>query len=97
MVKVSETYCDIKDCKNVSFKDDSRLPVVFTTEQNEGRMAKAPYIEMLELDLCKAHYEDFLFTTPLTASGAMGHNEYRLDVKLNRHSFEGNNNEGGGR
>lgn len=93
MVKVTETYCDIKDCENVSFKDDLRLPVVFITEQNEGRLATEPYIEMLELDLCKVHYEDFIFNSPLTASGAMGNNEYRLDVKLNRHSFGGNKNE----
>lgn len=91
MVKVSETYCDIKDCPNVSYKDDLRLPVVFTTEQTEGK-SSAPYIDMCELDLCKEHYNDFLFTSPLTAIGAQGHNEYRLDVKLNRHSFEGESN-----
>lgn len=49
------------------------LPVLFLTEQNEGRPVK-PYIQMQEIDLCADCLDR---CTVIEANGCMGVNEYR--------------------
>lgn len=51
----------------------AKLPVIFTTEQNEGRPSK-PYVQMEQLDLCRECLDRYI---AVAASGAMGVNDYR--------------------
>lgn len=86
MVKVTECKCDILDCGLEAEHEGISLPVTFLTEQTEGT-ARFPYIDFKQLDLCDMHYNEFLFNNPLTANGAQGHNNYSLDVRLDRESW----------
>ena len=74
MKKIMEVYvCDI--CKR---KDSTvtpiNYPVVFHTEQTEGRSVN-PYISQQKIDVC----DDCLCTIcKLDGYGAQGHNDYRI-------------------
>lgn len=53
------------------------LPVVFTTEQNEGT-ACAPYFDNETVDICPECFDKLLKQWPITATGAQGYNTYRM-------------------
>ena len=91
MSKVTTYQCDIKDC-NLSLNDKAlrgisvkttSFPVVFTTEQTEGK-ATQPYIDWIGVDLCEFHQAKLLDTLPITATGAMGHNELKFKEDSNQ-------------
>ncbi len=65
--------CDL--CKFINDKCKKiKYPVVFTTEQNEGRRCD-PYISYDEIDVCPSCERKILM---VRATGAMGHNDYRV-------------------
>lgn len=70
--------CDI--CKkNVDGKvQNLQIPVIFHTDQTEGRCCK-PYISVEKLDLCE---ECVMKITNVHGSGAQGFNEYELRVPI---------------
>ena len=51
-----------------------KYPVIFTTDQTEGRPTK-PYVSMELIDLCDSCAKAVL---KLEGQGAQGHNEYRF-------------------
>ena len=63
--------CDC--CKKEKPTQKVKYPVLFTTEQTEGR-AVAPYISYQELDLCESCIR---LNVGIAGSGAMGYNEYK--------------------
>lgn len=52
------------------------LPVVFLTEQNEGRSSK-PYFDNAKIDVCPECYKRLLEEYPITGYGAQGYNTYK--------------------
>jgi hypothetical protein len=70
--------CDI--CKVVSQKSfiEEKLPIIFHTEQNEGRSCE-PYLEFLKLDVCANCYQKILKGYAIHAEGAQGYNSYYLN------------------
>ena len=52
------------------------VPVIFHTEQNEGRWSE-PYISMEELDLCE---NCVMKVTNIHATGAQGDNQYKFQL-----------------
>lgn len=87
MAKITKYSCDIVGCSEEATRESISLPVTFLTEQTEGK-AVMPYIDFKQIDLCEPHYLDFVFSNPLTANGAQGHNNYSLDIRLDRDSFD---------
>lgn len=68
--------CDI--CKKEVEKIKSlTIPVIFHTDQTEGRECK-PYISMEKLDICE---ECATKITNVHGWGAQGYNEYKLQLK----------------
>lgn len=69
-------FCDI--CKKETEKDNvksiSRMPVIFTTEQTEGRSVE-PYLDFVSIDICN---KCLAKSIKIKASGAMGYNNYRI-------------------
>ena len=53
----------------------TKMSVIFTTEQNEGRTVE-PYLENVEIDLCADCKKRILNANVLYGRGAMGYNEY---------------------
>lgn len=73
-VEHPDTYkCDVCG-KEVEHAESVTVPVLWKTEQNEGRPCK-PYIRCERLDLCEECLHNVLV---LEASGCMGHNEFSL-------------------
>lgn len=68
------TKCDVcgKIIENNSQK--YKIPILFTTEQAEGRSCK-PYIDFYQVDICN---ECLLNSTNIEGSGAMGFNKYKI-------------------
>ena len=67
-------YCDI--CK----KEDAaaaRIPVIFTTDQTEGRSVK-PYLSNEEIDICGDCFSIILEGNFLWGEGAQGYNRYEF-------------------
>lgn len=71
---VTKTFCDI--CKNEiqTTPKSFKYPVIFHTEQTEGRCVK-PYISMESLDVCEDCSNKIL---KLDGWGAQGLNEYKI-------------------
>lgn len=63
--------CDC--CKLEKPTQKIKYPVLFLTEQTEGRSVK-PYISYQDLDMCK---ECIQTTITISGTGAMGYNEYK--------------------
>lgn len=68
-------FCDIckketneKDCFRVNY------PVIFTTNQTDGKECKA-YIEQKQIDICRRCADKVL---KITASGCQGCNDYKV-------------------
>ena len=70
---IEELYCDV--ClKKVDKLYDVRYPVIFTTEQTEGRSCP-PYIYHTDLGICPKCAEQVL---KLKGAGAQGYNDYSI-------------------
>ncbi len=64
------TFCDV--CRKESPVEQISYPVLFTTEQNEGR-GVTPYLSLEQLDMCPECKEKVI---RLGGNGAQGHNNY---------------------
>ena len=75
MKKVTvEYYCDI--CDQKTNNEEEKLPVIFLTEQNEGRSCY-PYLTKDDIVLCDKCKEKMLLEGKFVfAEGAMGSNKY---------------------
>jgi hypothetical protein len=73
MATITSHTCDL--CKEPATKLRQCVPVVFTTEQTEGRPCK-PHLTMETLDLCEGCLQRITGGCPLTAHGAQGCNTY---------------------
>ena len=73
-------YCDV--CKKEAKVDNKSLPVIFTTEQTEGRGVK-PYLTTSKLDICESCENHIVQGRGnfLWAHGAMGYNTYYFKDK----------------
>ena len=70
VIKVDENGNEIMGWRNMS------IPVVFTTEQNEGYPVKDHYFDKVTLDFCPECYQKFLKNYPILAAGGQGYNKY---------------------
>ncbi len=70
-VVTKKILCDC--CKKEKPTQKIKYPVLFTTEQTEGRSVN-PYISYQELDLCA---DCIRINVGIAGSGAMGYNEYK--------------------
>lgn len=70
---IEKFYCDIcgAECENIKH---ITYPVVFLTEQTEGRNCK-PYISHTNIDVCGNCCEQIL---KVSATGAQGFNKYKI-------------------
>lgn len=73
MATITTHTCDL--CRNTATKLKQNIPVVFMTEQTEGRPCK-PHLTTESLDLCDGCLERVVDSYPLTAYGAQGSNTY---------------------
>lgn len=73
MATITKHTCDL--CEGPATKLQQRVPVVFLTEQTEGRSC-SPYLTIETLDLCEKCFQQIVGRCPLTAHGAQGHNTY---------------------
>lgn len=74
MKKIIETImCDIcgKDVEGIK---NTKYPVLFTTEQTEGRSCK-PYISYQDIDLCPECLKNVI---KIGGCGAQGYNKYKI-------------------
>ena len=69
---ITKTFCDI--CENEMPVTTVPYPVIFTTEQTEGRPCK-PYISVRNIDMCEECKTAALM---ITAVGAQGVNTYSI-------------------
>lgn len=81
-MKTTIVSCDV--CGHDNDQDNPvstvKIPVVFETEQTEGRPTK-PYISHETIDLCKQCVSRVIEQFPLRATGCQGHNSYRIVEK----------------
>lgn len=86
-MKILKIDCKCDLCKTTKsyindnqYKDDFKelnIPVVFVTEQDEGRPCK-PYLSNETILLCNKCYEKFIEKYPVIAIGAQGYNTYKF-------------------
>lgn len=69
---VEQFFCDL--CGNQTDVTQIKYPVIFYTEQTEGRSCE-PYISYETLDLCTDCQNRVL---KIKAVGAQGYNEYKV-------------------
>ena len=69
---IEYTICDI--CGKEADTENINYPVLFTTEQTDGRACK-PYVSQQKLDVCADCMGKII---KLTATGAQGCNTYRV-------------------
>lgn len=76
-MKIEFHACDVCQEKLLTTPEykPTKMQVIFTTEQDEGRATK-PYFSFGELDLCKKCLEEALTGKYIHAEGAMGFNKY---------------------
>lgn len=78
-MKVIRYSCDI--CKSFEKVSKEKIPMIFHTEQTEGRSTK-PYLEINEIDICDICLQKIIDTNSiLNAYGAQGHNTYNFPKK----------------
>ena len=77
MAKIEYSVCDIDKCQNKVSEDYQKrlVPIIFTTEQTEGRTV-TPYLAINKLDICKEHYDHISKGNFIYAHGAQGYNTY---------------------
>lgn len=73
MATITKYTCDI--CQEPAKFLQQRVPVVFITEQTEGRPCR-PHLTAKTLDLCERCFQRIVDSYPLKASGAQGTNTY---------------------
>jgi len=61
---------------------DSKIQIIFTTEQTEGRSCK-PYLSIENLDICDECLDKAAEGNSIFAHGAQGHNTYYFNKKEN--------------
>jgi len=70
-------YCDVCEAEDPKQKE-TKIPVVFNTEQTEGRICE-PYLSEATIDICKYCLSEILEEGKiLNAYGAMGYNKYEF-------------------
>ena len=75
MATHTHVTCDV--CREPAKHMKLSVPMRFTTEQTEGRYV-SPYLSIEKLDLCQSCLDAIVAGQPLEASGAQGHNDYRI-------------------
>lgn len=83
MKKVTvDYYCDI--CSEKTKNEEEKLPIIFLTEQNEGRSCY-PYLTKGNIVLCDRCKEKMLIEGIfIFAEGAMGYNNYFFKEKSDK-------------
>ena len=79
-MKKIEIICDIDGCDGFIREPtpQHRLPIIFNTEQTEGRPVD-PYLSYQNIDMCSECHESMIKSGKyLKGSGAQGHNKYVL-------------------
>lgn len=77
----TEVYtCDIRGCDRKALHKGTKLQVIFTTDQTEGRSCR-PYLDNVTIDICDECMAKVLDGRAIYASGAMGHNQYSIADK----------------
>ncbi|MEG6613750.1 hypothetical protein V6C42_12920 [Pseudoclostridium thermosuccinogenes] len=71
-MKKTITTCDV--CNKEAEVVSVNYPVVFHTEQNEGRACES-YISQQKLDICEEYQQKLLM---LDGWGAQGYNSYKI-------------------
>lgn len=69
---IKQTFCDI--CKNEAEVQSIKYPVIFHTEQDEGRTVK-PYVSYETIDMCQECLHKALV---IQGYGAQGVNHYEI-------------------
>lgn len=78
MAKIEQYICDINGCKEEAAHRNTKLQVIFTTEQTEGRSTK-PYLDSKPIDICEKHWDKLLSEKKyIVAYGAQGNNTFNL-------------------
>ena len=72
-MKKEITYCDV--CKQEVPIKEKQIPIIFTTDQTEGRSCK-PYLELIKIDVCLECEKKVLEGNFVYGTGAQGHNQY---------------------
>lgn len=79
---ITEYYCDICGCHTDNVEKD--IPVIFLTEQNEGR-ASTPHFCIEQIILCNSCKNKVFFEgNQIFAKGAMGSNIYFFKEKSDK-------------
>ena len=79
-MKIETFKCDIckKEVEELKMHTNHKLPVIFTTNQIDGRTRK-PYLDYKKIDICFECYNKMIKGRKfITARGAQGYNEYTL-------------------
>jgi len=79
MATITNHTCDL--CKEPAKFLQQRLPVVFLTEQTEGRSCK-PHLTTETFDICEKCMQRIVDSYPLTGYGAQGSNTYEWRTVL---------------
>lgn len=69
--------CDVCGKENIKEQEQKRFPVIFTTEQTEGRWCP-PYFTEENIDLCDNCLAKMINGQQLYGSGAQGCNSYKF-------------------
>ena len=79
---IAKYYCDV--CGEETNNEEDKLPVIFLTEQNEGRSCY-PYLTKNNIVLCDKCKETMLMDGKfIYAEGAMGSNKYFFKEKSDK-------------
>ena len=79
-MKIEIFKCDVckKEVEELKMHTNYKLPVIFTTDQTEGRSRK-PYLDYKKVDICFECYNKMIKERKfVTACGAQGYFEYKL-------------------
>lgn len=72
---ICESEIDENDYPYVDEDDAVSMPVIMTTETNEGRSCE-PYLSTEKMDICDDCHAKVLKGNYVFGAGAMGHNKY---------------------
>lgn len=77
--KIEIATCDL--CGSKNNVKEVNYPVLFTTEQTEGRIV-TPYISQSKIDLCEKCINEIII---ITGRGAQGHNTFeKMERRWNK-------------
>lgn len=77
MATLTMHTCDIEGCGKAATHLQTKLQVVFVTEQTEGRPT-SPHLSNEVLDLCGECLQRIVERHPVVGQGAQGNNTYKL-------------------